>query len=171
MISDKTCKTCKESKALSEFKGIHCRECVNAKARERYAANKEVISAKILAKYHIDKTRHREYYQQNKERIKKYSEQYYKENKQDFIRNINRRRAARKQNSYEKYTNEDIFALWGMDCYICGQAINFEAPRKAGTLGWEYGLQMDHVIPIRNGGSDTVENVKPAHGLCNLKKH
>jgi len=32
------------------------------------------------------------------------------------------------------------------------------------------GLQIDHVIPIVKGGPDTLNNVRPAHGLCNIKK-
>jgi len=74
-------------------------------------------------------------------------------------------------NSYEKYTDEDIFNRWGRDCHICGGAIDFDAPRAIRFKGWEMGLHMDHVIPLHKGGSDTIENVKPAHGICNLKKH
>jgi 5-methylcytosine-specific restriction endonuclease McrA len=29
---------------------------------------------------------------------------------------------------------------------------------------------MEHVIDLAIGGPDSLENVKPAHGLCNLKK-
>jgi 5-methylcytosine-specific restriction endonuclease McrA len=44
------------------------------------------------------------------------------------------------------------------------------APRATGKAGWEMGLQIDHIIPIARGGADKLENVKPAHGLCNIKK-
>lgn len=180
MISQKTCRTCGDSKALDDFhrssankdgKSNHCKVCANAKERDRYSSNKEAISAKILAKYHVDKTRHKKYYQENKLRIKKYATKYYEENKEDFLRRQHTRRANKINNSYEKYTNEDVFNRWGYDCHICGGAIDFDAPRAIRFAGWEYGLQMDHVIPLHKGGPDIVENVKPAHGICNLKKH
>ena len=44
------------------------------------------------------------------------------------------------------------------------------APRQTGLDGWENGLQIDHLIPISKGGPDTLINVRPTHGLCNLRK-
>jgi len=32
------------------------------------------------------------------------------------------------------------------------------------------GLHIDHVMPLSKGGPDTLENVRPAHGSCNVKK-
>jgi len=46
-----------------------------------------------------------------------------------------------------------------------------EAPRTCGVEGWERGLHLDHVIDIQFGGADAIDNVKPAHALCNLKKN
>jgi len=31
-------------------------------------------------------------------------------------------------------------------------------------------LHIDHLVPLAKGGSDTLENVRPAHGICNLRK-
>jgi 5-methylcytosine-specific restriction endonuclease McrA len=44
------------------------------------------------------------------------------------------------------------------------------APRKVGQDGWEHGLHIDHVYPLSKGGLDTLENVRPAHGKCNIVK-
>jgi len=44
------------------------------------------------------------------------------------------------------------------------------ANRSPGKNGWEYSLHIDHFIAIANGGQDTLENVRPSHGICNVKK-
>jgi 5-methylcytosine-specific restriction endonuclease McrA len=59
---------------------------------------------------------------------------------------------------------------YGLLCNICKEPINFVAPRKVGKLGWERGLHIDHVVPLSKGGSDTLANIRPTHGLCNLQK-
>ena len=43
--------------------------------------------------------------------------------------------------------------------------------RKVGVEGWEQGLHLDHVVALAKGGNDTLTNVKPSHGLCNIKKN
>ena len=32
------------------------------------------------------------------------------------------------------------------------------------------GLTVDHVIPLSKGGSDELENLRPAHWICNNRK-
>ena len=61
--------------------------------------------------------------------------------------------------------------MYGSDCHICLNPIDLLAPRQPGIKGWEYGLHIDHVIPLSKGGPDTLGNVRPAHGSCNVKKH
>ena len=80
-------------------------------------------------------------------------------------------RARRRNVPSEPYTTQQILERWGADCHICQEPIDLNAPRGAGRgKGWERGLHLDHVVPISKGGPDTIENVKPAHGLCNIKK-
>lgn len=81
-----------------------------------------------------------------------------------------RRRAKKLENGHEPYSIKQVFLTHGADCHICLKPIDMNAPRKAGMPGWELGLQLDHVIPLSKGGPDTLENVKPSHGLCNLQK-
>jgi 5-methylcytosine-specific restriction endonuclease McrA len=82
-------------------------------------------------------------------------------------RSKNRKRRASFTNDYNEL---QVISVYGIDCYLCGLEIDFMAPRKCGVDGWEQGLHIDHVVPIAKGGSDTLENVRPAHGLCNLRK-
>ena len=69
-----------------------------------------------------------------------------------------------------KYSMYEILLLHGTKCHICNLPIDFSAPRRSFKPGWEYGLQLDHVIPLAKGGSDQPINVKPSHGICNLSK-
>lgn len=85
-------------------------------------------------------------------------------------RSYHRRRARIRANVAEIYTLTDVINAYGSICYICGVAINLKAPRKTGKKGWENGLHIDHVIPICKNGADVLENVRPTHALCNLKK-
>lgn len=71
----------------------------------------------------------------------------------------------------EAYTTQDIIELYGSDCHICNESIDLNAPRQIGVEGWRRGLHLDHVIPLVAGGTNTTENVKPAHGECNVRKN
>ena len=83
-------------------------------------------------------------------------------------RSKNRRRRAGITSDYNEL---QVIATYGINCYLCGLEIDFMAPRKCGVPGWENGLHIDHLVPVSRGGSDTLENVRPTHGLCNLVKY
>ena len=122
-----------------------CVECLVASRvynRARYQKNNR---AHVTAKYraaNLDKVRARE-------------------------RSKNRSRRASASSSYNEL---QVIATYGTNCYLCGLEIDFMSPRKCGVEGWENGLHIDHLFPISKGGADTLENVRPAHGLCNLRK-
>jgi 5-methylcytosine-specific restriction endonuclease McrA len=80
-------------------------------------------------------------------------------------------RALRNGVDHDGYTKFDVLDNYGTDCYLCKKPIDLDAPRRAGMPGWEKGLQIDHVYPIMRGGSDTLDNVRPTHGLCNNRKN
>ena len=81
-----------------------------------------------------------------------------------------RRRARAQDSGVEYYTELDIVELYGTDCHICLEAIDMDAPRACGAPGWERSFWRDHFIAIANGGPDTLSNIRPSHGLCNLRK-
>ena len=134
---------------------------------------------------------HREYkkniYHKNKElnlkRVKKYKDsakgqansRAYRAKNADKLRiyylEKERRRRARKLNNLViKYKESEVLETYGSDCHICSKPINLNAPRKVGKENWQYGLHIDHLIPISKGGADTLENVRPAHAICNISK-
>lgn len=153
---------------------------------EKYRA----IAKRSTAKRQLDDKRKLEhqkwmqkYYLENRERIaerdntesarerRKAARSAWRLENQETIRRSNRARRARlKGTATESYTEEDVLSRWGTDCWICLGPIDLAAPRKSGVEGWELGLHLDHVILIASGGSDTLDNVKPAHGMCNLKR-
>ena len=83
-----------------------------------------------------------------------------------------RRRALKLNAPTERYTAIDIVKLYGSVCHICNEDIDLSAPRHpANGVSWERGLQLDHVIPLSKGGTDLINNIRPAHVLCNMRKH
>lgn len=100
----------------------------------------------------------------------------YKKNRQnpEYIkqRSQTRRnyRAAKFLAERDSYQEADILHIYGIACHICEETIDLKAPRRAGEVGWERSLHMDHVIPLSKGGTDTIDNVLPSHASCNLRK-
>jgi 5-methylcytosine-specific restriction endonuclease McrA len=94
-----------------------------------------------------------------------------KEQRLRHNRSSGRQRARSLGVSYDYYTDQDVIDIHGTDCHICNKPIDFNAPRQCGKQGWEWGLQIDHIFPMSKGGSDTLDNVKPAHGYCNNIKN
>lgn len=82
-----------------------------------------------------------------------------------------RREAMQRGNLVEKYSESQVVQLYGTQCHLCNEDIDFIAPRRSGMgINWQKGFNIDHVIPISKGGSDTLDNVRPSHSLCNIKK-
>lgn len=54
----------------------------------------------------------------------------------------------------------------GMPCALCGQPIDYSLPS-----GHPMSYELDEIVPISMGGSPVdIENVQPAHRICNQKK-
>ncbi len=91
--------------------------------------------------------------------------------KPELAREAKRRRRAKKlENGIEYYTEKQVLETYGTTCYLCKKPIDMEAPRTTWSKGWEFGLHIEHVFDIALGGPDTLENVRPSHGICNLTK-
>jgi 5-methylcytosine-specific restriction endonuclease McrA len=135
--------------------------------------------------------RKKQYQQENKDKLNLYSRNryasipekirtakkraYYQKIKSRY-QEINRasarkRRTLKFNNEVDIYTEQDILRIYGDICYLCNTKINLKANRKIGQENWQNGLHIDHLIPISKNGSDTIDNVRPTHALCNVKKH
>lgn len=87
------------------------------------------------------------------------------------FRTPNARRHFRRNNtSPGNYSDQDVLSTYGLDCHICQTPIDLSAPRQVGKPGWEKALHIDHVYPLSKGGLDTIDNVRPSHGKCNIIK-
>jgi len=105
--------------------------------------------------------------QNNPEKRKIIANRWVKNNP-EYVQKMNRQRRAKTKDS--SYTRDEVINLYGTDCHICNLPIDLSAERRTGRKGWELGLQLDHVIPIVAGGPDALENVRPSHGMCNIRK-
>ena len=139
-----------------------------------YFQNKEKIinNVKTYRIKNLDKIKETKskYYEKNKDYLNNKSKKHRKENIHLERSAKRRKRAKIRNNGYEFYTEDQVLKLYGTNCYLCNNPINLNAPRLVGKPGWQYGLHIEHVINIALGGPDTLENVRPAHGICNLKK-
>lgn len=151
-----------------------CKDANNIYRTKRRAENPELaISSAKWAKNHPEAKRasYAKWLSSNPGRNKECQARYRARNPNKTREAQRRSRARNEGRVWEVYTEDQVLELYGTNCYICGEPIDMSAPRKAGTEGWERGLHLDHVVPESKGGPDTIENVKPTHGLCNILKH
>ena len=71
----------------------------------------------------------------------------------------------RTQVSPQRIAADQVVREYGNACHICGEEIDLSLPRTS-----RMGLTIDHVIPLAKGGSDEMDNLKPAHWICNNRK-
>lgn len=153
--------------ARSRIHHLENREEINRKMREYKKANPEKMKAQRAAEYQRNKESRAAYRAMNRENAKA-----WRQANPELFRVYNRQRKARKLNApSEPYTTQQILDLYGINCYLCKEPIDLNAPRRAGMVGWELGLQIEHIVPLSKDGSDLIENVRPSHGQCNLSKH
>ena len=149
----KACSRCQVQKPASAFNknktrkfglSAECKECIAIRSKADRLKHPEKFSA----------------------RNKKYSAIYAKKHPEKYAQYTRKRRASKASAISERYTNQDILDTWGTDCHICLAPVDLIAPR----VGPGEGLHLDHVIPLSKGGNDTISNVKPSHGRCNMSK-
>ena len=141
--------------------------CGTSAGYSKHIRNKDVACEPCRlahnAKTRIDHQKHKEKRNQNRS--------IYRKKYPEAQRSIERKRRAQKlENVFGVYTEKEILSFYGSDCHLCYKKIDLDASRWIGRGNWEYGLHIDHVIPISKGGPDTLENVRPSHALCNIKK-
>ena len=152
-----------------------CADCARARSRSYSQKNPEANRDRVknwrLKNPEKAKESKRNHYVKNRERIRREWKDKYNANPEIFMTQKYKRRAREKAVDHEPYTWKDVIAKWGSDCHLCGKPIDLDAPRWVAIPGWENGLHLDHVVRISEGGADTLANVKPSHGLCNIRKH
>ena len=141
--------------------------CGTTAGYQAHRRRQEFVCEACLSAHHTANT----VYAASHKEAKAKADAIWSANNGDKVRAKGRkRRALRLGNGHEPYTEVEILGIWGTDCYLCGEPIDLDAPRRPGIPGWERGLHMEHVTPLSKGGEDTSKNVRPAHGGCNLVK-
>ena len=182
------CKGCRKAYDKIRYDNLD-REKVNSQVRLRYLKNKDQILEKNRKKYaeNLDKERARSksYREKNSNLLREKSKEYYAKNKEKERARLEKWKAenpeltkmGRKKRRIQQYgaehvfyTEKEVLDRYGTSCHICKEKIDFSAPRRNNKEGWEKGLHIDHVVPLARGGADSIENVKPSHGVCNLSK-
>lgn len=156
----KRCTSCDEVKSVEDFgfrsKGRYrrsaCKPCEAAKTREYKMRHPEASAArsKAWAKEHP------EYFRQR-------AKDWNAANPGRVLARVMAQR-ARKAGApvVEIFTRDEIVCRDVGRCQICGEPVN---PNLHFS---DHGaLNLDHIIPLREGGSHTRENVRVAHMLCN----
>nr|DAQ33771.1 MAG TPA: HNH endonuclease [Caudoviricetes sp.] len=64
----------------------------------------------------------------------------------------------------QKQLRQLVIDVYGWRCSICHTMINPDATRLRDRLS------IDHVLPVSRGGTDTIENLRPAHYGCNAAR-
>lgn len=155
-----------------------CKICINKFNNDKRQANPDSYRKQNLDYYYANKDELNEYRRSKWPQFYKAKIEYYKlkgkkyrqENPDKIAGIARRKRAKKKANGWERYTESQVIAIHGAVCHICCKPIDLALPRKIGVEGWEMGLHIDHVIPISKGGPDKLSNVKPSHGRCNIAK-
>jgi HNH endonuclease len=152
-----------------------CRDARNAYRSAYYKAHpekKRAMDIRYLEKHPGQRNKYdQKYRDNNRDKTRAATLKWNKENPERMNAAARKRRAVKLQNGWEPYTEAQVLDLYGVDCYLCHNPINLQAPRRIGKEnGWELGLHIDHVVPIIAGGADTLENVRPTHAICNMKK-
>ena len=100
---------------------------------------------------------------------------YHKNRRQVNNRHINDlRKVNRQQKPYLAVRSAasvaELIEAYGDNCYLCNKPIDFKSPTRVGSPGWEFSFHPDHVIPLSKGGPNIIENIRPSHAQCNIRK-
>lgn len=132
-----------------KWKETH-REEINSKARER--RQEDIEHYREIG---------RNSYERHAEERRKYSLEYYKLHPEKSVAATNRRRAL-KYASESTHTEEEWQELKTFYNFMC---------LRCGAQEPDIKLTRDHVIPLTQGGSDSIDNVQPLCARCNSKKN
>lgn len=174
-MKGKVCTKCEQWKPLSDFHkekrcpdGFRpdCKSCRQAYNKQHYANNKEHFKEVRARWYESHRDEHRERVLSKRdpkahaERTRMWAqtpEGKLKKRENQAVRRTEKGsyRDARGLGRFFK----DVLERDGMICHIC-----------KGEIPSLDDLHFDHVIPISKGGTHDLDNIRPAHALCNRHK-
>lgn len=178
---NKACTSCGLVKSLEDFhlrrgaqdgRMSRCGDCVNAERhteqqraryRQRYQRNRDAILEWHRAYHHVNRekrrTKSRRWYEANRHKAKARSSRYRRQYPEK-TREANRQRRERVRAAGGNFTGEDVLRKLREQknrCYWC------RSPLKGS-------YEVDHVIPLIRGGSNTAGNICCTCRSCNRRK-
>ena len=170
----KKCVQCLQERKLLDFlrdnrtQDGYCKICLFCVAAKQGLSKKEyerrLLAGSIQRQHGIDLTpKHRqkirEWAKVNSDKMREYERRYHKQNPQ-IAKAANHRRKARKSNTTENIFTEqdrrDLIQEYEGRCAYCSTKVIY--------------LEMDHIIPLSQGGQHTKSNIVPACFNCNRSK-
>ena len=170
----KICTKCSIEKPVNEFyakrkrgklyRMPECKQCEIQRSlawrennRDKSRENKKKWSSNNKEKVAITRRKHRK---NNSDKIKEYNNKWYAKNPDKYREYYQRRKARRSEvPTGPKPTKQERLEIQGGMCANC--------KIKGKKVKWHY----DHIIAIKNGGSDTADNMEVLCSTCNQRKH
>lgn len=143
-----------------------CKECEKKAARESYHRRKQKGKLKMSKEEHEKRKQYyRDYYQDNKDKKRAYDKEYQQTpaGKKAMKKGHAKRRRKLKKQAGEPYERYEVVQRDSVDgvlqCQMCGEIIDRVRD-----------VHIDHIIPISQGGSDELDNVRCVCASCNLSR-
>jgi len=136
-----------------------------SKANKKWRSKKENYKkaeelCKKWKKTDMGKRSRKLYVEKNRERIRQLGRNFYRKNKVKII-SKNKRLYLKRKNVIGNHTNEEWIAKRDEThgfCPSCWKHVDLK------------NLTEDHIVSIKNGGTDYIENIQPLCGSCNSSK-
>lgn len=145
------------AEANSDGLYARCKGCKNAETKEYALRNKERLRKYARRHYHENKDRYRE------------ARKVWGEKNRDVLNVIYQRRVARVNKLPNTLTTEEWIETkkyFGYECSYCGiPEGKLKEIKEVRNI-----LEQEHVIPVKEGGGYTKENIIPACSSCNSSK-
>ncbi len=176
--STKRCSECHETKPLSEFNkraaspdghAYKCKVCERAIVKANYHKRKERLGRNLYYEMHKDDIRRKskEYYEGHKEHLLDKNKEYRQKHPEVHAKSVAKRKRLIDLQKGKPYTrgqiiDRDSVTVEGKKvviCQVCKKAID--------DLNE---LEIDHILPVGQGGLDCYDNVRCVHKTCNVQR-
>lgn len=154
----KVCTSCGTEKSKTEFHadprrvdGLYswCMACFRSHCRDAYDPAE---GAARWARYYGTDA--------GKKATAERSRRWYRDNPEKAREQTRRYQARKMAATVGEVDYRQVIERDGMVCHLCTLPIS-------DLLG----LHFDHVVPLSRGGAHSMDNIKPAHAACNLRKN